>query len=106
MTLFDTPPLNALIGFYILYGIQKLLLPSVPASFLSVTSKGTNTAIPDNPHTSYTWMPRAHPPTLVFTTYTPKTLAEHNGLEGRNILLAIKGAVFDVTNGGSFYGPG
>jgi hypothetical protein len=54
----------------------------------------------------YSWMPRAHPPTLLFTTYTPRTLTRFDGKDGGRILLAIAGTVFDVTAGRGFYGPG
>ncbi|KZV82784.1 cytochrome b5 [Exidia glandulosa HHB12029] len=96
MGLVDTP-VNALLALYIVYGIGKVVFPSLPKKSATVTS---------DPNESYTWMPRAHPPTIVFQTFTPKTLSEHNGQNGARILLAIKGMVFDVTAGGSFYGPG
>lgn len=96
MGLVDTP-VNAALALYIVYGVGKLLFPPVPKQSAKVTS---------DPNESYTWMPRAHPPSLVFQTYTPKTLAKHNGQNGERIMLAIKGMVFDVTAGGSFYGPG
>ena len=51
-------------------------------------------------------MPRAHPPTILFTTYTPRTLVKFDGKDGGRILLAIAGTVFDVTAGRGFYGPG
>ena len=51
-------------------------------------------------------MPRAHPPTILFTTYTPRTLVRFDGKDGGRILLAIAGTVFDVTAGRGFYGPG
>jgi membrane-associated progesterone receptor component len=51
-------------------------------------------------------MPKAHPPTVLFTTYTPRTLAPFSGRDGGRILLAINGKVFDVTAGRNFYGPG
>lgn len=50
-------------------------------------------------------MPNGHPPTLLFKTYTPKTLEPFNGQNGQRILLAIKGIVYDVTAGRNFYGP-
>ncbi|KAH7106118.1 cytochrome b5 [Auriculariales sp. MPI-PUGE-AT-0066] len=105
-TLLSSPPINAALGLYILYGVQRLIFPPAPSPSVTAASNGSTAVIPDNPHASYSWMPRAHPPTIVFTTYTPKSLEVHNGVNGARILLAIKGAVFDVTNGGSFYGPG
>ncbi|KAF5310509.1 hypothetical protein D9758_018782 [Tetrapyrgos nigripes] len=50
-------------------------------------------------------MPKAHPPTVLFKTYTPKTLEPFNGKDNERILLAINGQVFDVTAGRNFYGP-
>ncbi|KAG6852665.1 hypothetical protein C0991_010102, partial [Blastosporella zonata] len=50
-------------------------------------------------------MPRAHPPTVLFKTFTPKTLEPFHGKEGGRILLAINGIVFDLTAGRNFYGP-
>lgn len=50
-------------------------------------------------------MPKSHPPTLLYKTYTPKTLEPFHGKDGGRILLAIDGIVFDVTAGSSFYGP-
>jgi len=53
-------------------------------------------------------MPRTHAPSVLFTTYTPRSLEKFSGLDGGRILLAIAGIVFDVTAGTSrgFYGPG
>ena len=50
-------------------------------------------------------MPKSHPPTLLFKTYTPKTLSPFSGQDGSRILLAIKRVVYDVTAGRNFYGP-
>lgn len=88
-------PVNTALAFYILYCVQRIVFPSTKA--------------PAKPPTEfkegYTWMPKSHPPTLLFKTYTPKTLAPFNGENGQRILLAIKGVVYDVTAGRSFYGP-
>ncbi|EPS29774.1 Damage response protein 1 [Penicillium oxalicum] len=50
-------------------------------------------------------LPRGPAP-VVFRTYTPKTLREFNGEDGRPVYLAVRGRVFDVTPGRNFYGPG
>ncbi|KAI9843537.1 MAG: hypothetical protein M1838_002590 [Thelocarpon superellum] len=53
------------------------------------------------------------PPTLpkpstpiVFRTYTPRTLLPFNGTGKAPIYLAVRGNVYDVTPGRTFYGPG
>ena len=88
-------PVNTALTLYILYCVQKIVFPS--------------TSIPAKPPTEfkegYSWLPKAHPPTLLFQTFTPKTLAPFNGENGKRILLAIKGVVYDVTAGRNFYGP-
>ncbi len=89
-------PVNTALLLYILYSIQRIIFPSnsVPQS------------VPNEFKNGYTWMPKSHPPTLLYQTYTPKTLEPFNGKEGKRILLAIKGVVYDVTAGRNFYGPG
>jgi len=49
-------------------------------------------------------LPPPSPPT-VFRTYTPRTLLEFDGNDGRPIYLAIRGRVFDVSRKPHFYGP-
>jgi membrane-associated progesterone receptor component len=89
-------PINTTLLLYILYLLQRVLFPS--------------TSIHRTPPTEfkagYSWMPRSHAPALLFQTYNPCTLAKFNGHDGRRILLAIAGTVFDVTAGRGFYGPG
>lgn len=89
-------PVNTVLILAILYYTQKIVFPSV--------------SIPSTPPTEfkngYSWMPKSHPPTVLFKTYTPKTLSPFDGKDGGRILLAIKGKVFDVTAGRNFYGPG
>ncbi|PSR92142.1 cytochrome b5-like heme/steroid binding domain-containing protein [Coniella lustricola] len=46
------------------------------------------------------------PPATVFRTFTPRTLLPYNGENGAPIYFAVRGRVFDVTNGRNFYGPG
>jgi membrane-associated progesterone receptor component len=81
---------------YILYSIQRILFPST----------STPSEIPHEFKSAYSWIPKSHPPTLLYKTYTPKTLEPFNGKDGGRILLSIDGIVFDVTAGRSFYGPG
>ena len=88
-------PVNSALLLYVLYCVQRIVFPSIK------TPEKAPTEFKDG----YSWMPRAHPPTLLFQTYTPKTLSPFNGEEGKRILLAIKGIVYDVTAGRSFYGP-
>lgn len=89
-------PINTALLLYILYLLQRILVPSTsihrspPAEFKA----------------GYSWKPRAHAPALLFQTYTPRTLEKYGGHDGGRILLAIAGTVFDVTAGRNFYGPG
>lgn len=50
-------------------------------------------------------IPKPPPPT-VFRTFTPPTLLEFNGQNGKPIYFAVNGRVFDVSAGRNFYGPG
>lgn len=88
-------PVNTALLLYILYCVQRIIFPSqsVPAT------------VPTEFKDGYSWMPKSHPPTLLYKTYTPKTLEPFNGREGKRILLSIQGVVFDVTAGRNFYGP-
>lgn len=88
-------PVNSALLLYVLYCVQRIVFPSTKAAQKP----------PSEFKDGYSWMPRAHPPTLLFQTYTPKTLAPFNGEEGKRILLSIKGVVYDVTAGRGFYGP-
>jgi membrane-associated progesterone receptor component len=89
-------PINTILFLISLHTLYRIIFPSTlqfstpPTEFKS----------------GYSWMPKAHPPTVVYKTYTPRTLAPFNGEgEGGRILLAINGIVFDVTAGRGFYGP-
>lgn len=42
----------------------------------------------------------------LFKSYTPATLQQFTGENDTKVLIAVKGDVFDVTAGKSFYGPG
>lgn len=91
-------PINTALLLYILYSLQKVLFPSA-----SPIKEG---AVPYDFKSGYTWMPKSHPATVLFKTYTPKTLEPFSGKDGGRILLAINGTVFDVSQGKNFYGPG
>ena len=88
-------PVNTALLLYILYAVQRILFPS----------NALPKTVPHEFKGGYSWMPKAHPPTLLFQTYTPKTLEPFNGEDGKRILLAISGVVYDVTAGRNFYGP-
>lgn len=89
-------PVNTALFVFILYSVQRIVFPS--------TSKPAT--IPREFKAGYSWMPKSHPPTVLFKTFTPKTLEPFSGKDGGRILLAINGVVFDVTAGRNFYGPG
>lgn len=42
----------------------------------------------------------------LFQTYTPSTLQKYTGENDLPVLMGVKGDVFDVSAGKSFYGPG
>ena len=90
-------PINTALLLYILYSVQRIVFPPVSSP---------SNPVPSEFKSGYTWMPKSHPPTVLFKDYTPKTLAQFDGRNGGRILLAIMGTVFDVTAGRSFYGPG
>ena len=89
-------PVNTALFLYILYSVQRIVFPSTPKP----------KTVPTEFKGGYSWKPKSHPPTLLYTTFTPKTLEPFNGRDGGRILLAISGTVFDVTAGRNFYGPG
>lgn len=88
-------PVNTALFLYILYSVQKIVFPPI----------NKPTTIPTEFKNGYSWRPKVHPPTVLSKVYTPKTLEPFSGLDGGRILLAIKGIVFDVTQGRNFYGP-
>jgi membrane-associated progesterone receptor component len=88
-------PINTALFLYILYSVQRILFPTARVSG----------PIPNEFKAGYSWMPKAHPPSVLFKVYTPKTLEPFNGENGGRILLAIDGTVYDVTGGRNFYGP-
>ena len=55
-------PVNTALLLYILYSIQRILFPS----------NSVSQTVPNEFKNGYTWMPKSHPPTLLYQTYTPK----------------------------------
>ncbi|KAJ3249563.1 hypothetical protein HDU78_000090 [Chytriomyces hyalinus] len=49
--------------------------------------------------------PPKHPDIIELRNYTPKELSQFDGRASKKIYLAVKGSVFDVSSGASFYGP-
>lgn len=45
-------------------------------------------------------------PPVVEGKFNPKTLAKYNGRDDPRIFMAVRGRVFDVSQGATFYGPG
>ncbi|KAI9435148.1 hypothetical protein H4582DRAFT_2172292 [Lactarius indigo] len=68
-----------------------------------------STSAPRKPPTEfkagYSWLSRAHAPTVLFTICTPRKLTRFDGKDGGRILLAISGTVYDVTSGRGFLWP-
>ncbi|CAH7669234.1 cytochrome b5-like heme/steroid binding domain-containing protein [Phakopsora pachyrhizi] len=62
--------------------------------------------VSDDYKDSYNWRPKTFQDTIVWRSYTPIELSEFNGEQGNRILFAIRRAVYDVTSGKNFYGPG
>jgi membrane-associated progesterone receptor component len=92
-------PINVVLLGIITYQFSSLFRSSSSPS----QSQGS---IPTSYNESYNWKPAKHPRCTVWKKYTPKTLEPFSGRDGGQILLAIDGKVFDVTNGRNFYGPG
>ncbi|KAJ3075160.1 hypothetical protein HDU98_008997 [Podochytrium sp. JEL0797] len=49
--------------------------------------------------------PAKHPEVIELKDFTPQELAEFDGRKSKKIYLSVKGRVYDVTSGASFYGP-
>ncbi|POS82655.1 hypothetical protein EPUL_006567 [Erysiphe pulchra] len=48
----------------------------------------------------------AAPAPIVYRTFTPLSLLQYNGQKDTPVYIAVRGNVFDVSLGRSFYGPG
>ncbi|KAL9940857.1 hypothetical protein V8E36_000345 [Tilletia maclaganii] len=127
-----TNPLNLLLLTFVLYSLYPHFFPPTLASLTPTLAKarGLPPHGPPLPPSSsskaaaesggppshqqqqkgplaYSHLPRSHPETVVWTRFTPRTLAVHDGSGGSKskILLSIHGRVFDVSKGRNFYGP-
>jgi hypothetical protein len=90
-------PLNTALLLYILFSAYRIVIPPLASH--------QPHSIPNEFKAGYTWMPRAHAPTVLFRTYTPRTLAQFDGRDGGRILLAIQGTVLTSRPGETFTGP-
>ncbi|KAI8930322.1 cytochrome b5-like heme/steroid binding domain-containing protein [Entophlyctis helioformis] len=50
--------------------------------------------------------PPQHPNVIELRRFTPKTLAQYDGRDGRPIYMGVNGKVYDVSRSPGFYGPG
>lgn len=115
----NSNPLNIFLTLIVAYLFFSLLKPHSIAKLTPTLAQARSSK--NNQNNTYSFLPDQHPPTTVWTKYTPRTLAVHDGseLQGNKqksssqpfgqqgkILLAIQGKVFDVTKGANFYGPG
>jgi predicted heme/steroid binding protein len=90
-------PTNVILLVILLYLAYPIL-----ASMAAPPSK-----IPTSHLEAYSWMPASHPDSIVWKEYTPRTLRPYDGTQDNMpILFAIRGKVYDVSSGRSFYGPG
>jgi len=81
------------------------LLALIPTPRDSFKLKRPPNPIPTHYSQGYSWLPEKHPPSRVWTSFTPKSLKPFDGQNGGPILFAIRGKVYDVTAGRNFYGP-
>lgn len=91
-------PTNVILLVVLLYLAYPIL-----ASLVATPAKA-----PTSHLEAYSWMPASHPDSIVWQEFTPRTLRPHDGTQSDKspILFAIRGKVYDVTSGRSFYGPG
>lgn len=94
-------PLNialAVVFLYLLTPVVQAILPGDP-----------NKAVPTSHLEAYSWMPSKHGDVILWKEYTPRSLRPFDGTNPDHsvpILFAIRGKVYDVSSGRSFYGPG
>ena len=89
-------PINTVLLLVIAYYAQRIAFPSTSQPSTPASEFKQN----------YSWIPKSHPPTVLYQRFNPKTLVPYDGKNGQRILLAINRKVFDVTAGRNFYGPG
>ncbi|KAK9466846.1 cytochrome b5-like heme/steroid binding domain-containing protein [Lipomyces arxii] len=84
------PLLNALLALLSIYIVYRIIFP---ATHLSSASRDAERQA------------QTKPEPIVYTIFTPASLQPFNGLDQERVLMAVKGNVYDVSAGKSFYGP-
>ena len=108
------PPIAAVMSISLLEQLQNpsnvvLLVVFLYLLYPIVFSASSDPSKPATSHLeSYSWMPEHHPESIIWKEYTPRSLRQYDGTASSNapILFAIRGKVYDVSTGRSFYGPG
>lgn len=94
-------PLNLALVVVLLYLLTPVVQAILPAD--------PNKPIPTSHLEAYSWMPAKHTEAILWKEYTPRSLRPFDGTNPDHsvpILFAIRGKVYDVSSGRSFYGPG
>ncbi|KAK9448647.1 cytochrome b5-like heme/steroid binding domain-containing protein [Limtongia smithiae] len=85
------PYLNAFLALFSAYLVYRAVFPATGMSSDEQRAKDQAEQAPEP---------------IVFTTFNTRSLQPFNGTDNERVLLAIKGRVYDVSSGRSFYGPG
>ncbi|KAK9350344.1 cytochrome b5-like heme/steroid binding domain-containing protein [Lipomyces doorenjongii] len=85
------PYLNAFLAILSVYLVYRIIFP--PTS-------------PNGQVLNAQQQAKQKPQPVVYTKFTPTTLQPFNGIVEERVLMAVKGKVYDVSAGRSFYGPG
>ena len=97
-------PTNVILLVVVLYLAYPLFVTTaLPSSTSPLPAKAATSHLD-----AYSWLPAEHPESIVWKQYTPRSLRPFDGTRSATapILFAIRGKVYDVTSGRSFYGPG
>jgi membrane-associated progesterone receptor component len=94
-------PLNIALLVVLLYLLTPVIQAVLPAD--------PHKATPNSHMDGYSWMPAKHPEAIIWREFSPRSLRQYDGTspdQSKPILFAIRGKVYDVSSGRSFYGPG